>query len=115
VSDQVSLTTLDVTVVNQKLTQQENDQVPHPTRWTTGLSSKVNLPCGQLTLKIFAYKFGHVTAKSRGPETLDAHRVDCLALPQSGWLADCSQVDVLGVRYESVNFGAKTRPGSPNW
>ena len=28
---------------------------------------------------------------------------------------DFSQVDVLGVRYKCVNFGAKIRPGSPDW
>ena len=26
-----------------------------------------------------------------------------------------SQVNMLGVRYESVNFGAVERPGSPRW
>jgi hypothetical protein len=30
-------------------------------------------------------------------------------------LTDYSQVDMLDVRYESVNFGAGTSPGSPNW
>jgi len=29
--------------------------------------------------------------------------------------ADCSQVDMLGVRYTSVNFGAEKSLGSPNW
>jgi hypothetical protein len=30
-------------------------------------------------------------------------------------LADYCQVDMLGVRYQSVNFGAGKSPGSPNW
>ena len=30
-------------------------------------------------------------------------------------LRDYSQVDILGSRYNPVNFGAETSPGSPNW
>ena len=30
-------------------------------------------------------------------------------------LADYSQVDTLGLRYTSVNFGVGKRPVSPNW
>ena len=30
-------------------------------------------------------------------------------------LTDYSQVDMLDMRYKSVNFGARKSPGSPNW
>jgi hypothetical protein len=30
-------------------------------------------------------------------------------------LTDYPQVDMLGVRYKSVNFGARTSPGAPKW
>jgi len=36
-------------------------------------------------------------------------------LTSNGRLTDCCQVDTVGLRYASVNFGAKKRRGSRNW
>lgn len=38
-----------------------------------------------------------------------------LPLPHAASMSDYSQLDMLGVGYKAVYFGAGQSPGSPNW
>ena len=41
--------------------------------------------------------------------------IHIVALPNSGWLSEDSQLDMLSFQYRSVNLAAGESPGDANW